>query len=428
MVKIGESVTDRNENKPGYKKTKVGWIPTDWDCKKIKNCCRIAQGQANPTKKEYWNFYHIGPENIESNTGRILGVKTAKELGLRSGKYLFDSNSIVYSKKRPNLNKVCIPAFKGLCSADCYPIWPTGNNSRQYLFHYLLSVKFLQQSIPVSLRTGMPKINRQDLNLLYVILPTNPEQKKIAKILSTWDAAIEQTRKLIDAKKRLKKALMQQLLSGKTKPEGFEKDSWNIVPFGKLVSPVSRPVAKPEKPYLSIGLRSHCKGTFHRYIDEPKKIMMDTLYKVESEDLIVNITFAWEGAIAFATENDSGGLVSHRFPTFRIKSKNANIEFVRNLILTKRFIWDLGLISPGGAGRNRVMNKKGFLKIKVHVPSKKSQEKIGQVLQAADNEITYLQKKLKALEKQKRGLMQKLLAGEIRVKVNNSSDKVKDES
>ena len=123
-------------------------------------------------------------------------------------------------------------------------------------------------------------------------------------------------------------------------------------------------IPKPDKTYLSIGLRSHCKGTFHKFIGEPEKIMMDTLCRVEPEDLILNITFAWEGAIAFATEDDSGGLVSHRFPIFRLKTKNADIEFVRNLILTQRFIWDLDLISPGGAGRNRVMNKKDFLKIK----------------------------------------------------------------
>ena len=134
-------------------------------------------------------------------------------------------------------------------------------------------------------------------------------------------------------------------------------------------------------------------------------VLVGTLYKVEPEDLVVNITFAWEGAIAFAKEEDSGGLVSHRFPTFRINAEKADIEFVRNLVLTKRFIWDLGLISPGGAGRKRVMNKKDFLKIKVYVPSIKTQKKIGQILLSADNEINHLEKKLKALEKQKRGLM-----------------------
>ncbi|MDL1964252.1 MAG: restriction endonuclease subunit S, partial [Deltaproteobacteria bacterium] len=73
-------------------------------------------------------------------------------------------------------------------------------------------------------------------------------------------------------------------------------------------------------------------------------------------------------------------MVSHRFPTYRLKDKEANLDFFRNLILTKRFVWDLGLISPGGAGRNRVMSKKDFLKLKVFVPSLKIQKEIGKIL------------------------------------------------
>ena len=144
--------------------------------------------------------------------------------------------------------------------------------------------------------------------------------------------------------------------------------------------------------------------------------MLYTLFSFESVDLIVNITFAWDGDIAIVTQRDSGGLVSHRFPTYRIREKEADIDFIRNLILAKRFIWDLGLISPGGAGRNRVLNQKDFLELKVLVPSVEVQEKIGKILSAADNELRLCEDYLNALEKQKRGLMQRLLTGEMRIK------------
>ncbi|MBN2169260.1 MAG: restriction endonuclease subunit S, partial [Actinobacteria bacterium] len=97
--------------------------------------------------------------------------------------------------------------------------------------------------------------------------------------------------------------------------------------------------------------------------------------------------------------------------------KEADIDFIRNLILTKRFVWDLGLISPGGAGRNRVLNQKYFLKLKVLVPSVEIQEMLGKILTTADNEMRLSEDYLNALEKQKRGLMQKLLTGEVRVKL-----------
>ena len=272
------------------------------------------------------------------------------------------------------------------------PFWPLNTtlfvsnffgNDPLFIFYLLKSLDFSSFSD----KTGVPGVNRNDLHLIRVMHPPLPEQKKSPKSFPPGTLPSSRPASSSKPKKCCKKALMQQLLTGRTKPKGFEKDSWNIVPLGKLVSPVSRPVAKPEKTYLSIGLRSHCKGTFHKYIDDLEKIKMDTLYRVNPDDLIVNITFAWEGAIAFAKEENLSGLVSHRFPTFRIIDDKADIKFVRNLILTKRFIWDLGLISPGGAGRNRVMNKKDFLKIKVCVPLIKTQKKIGQILSTTTNEI-----------------------------------------
>ena len=78
---------DRNEKRPGYKRTKVGWIPKDWRCVPFKKCCRIAKGQVNPADERFCELIHVGPENIESNSGRIFETKTAKELGLKSGKF-----------------------------------------------------------------------------------------------------------------------------------------------------------------------------------------------------------------------------------------------------------------------------------------------------------------------------------------------------
>jgi len=228
------------------------------------------------------------------------------------------------------------------------------------------------------------------VNNALIPLPPFPEQKKIAEILSTWDKAIEHTRKLIDAKKRRKKALMQQLLTSKKRFKDSYGNDWRVRPLGELIEPISRPVPKPKKPYLSIGIRSHGKGTFQKIVELPEKVMMDTLYRIDFQDLVTNITFAWEGAIAIATERDKGGLVSHRFPTYRFREKEADIGFFSHLILTKKFVWDLGLISPGGAGRNRVMSKRNFLKLKVLLPTVEIQREIGKILTTADNEIKAL--------------------------------------
>ena len=94
---------------------------------------------------------------------------------------------------------------------------------------------------------------------------------------------------------------MQQLLTGKKRFKDNGGNDWHIRPIGELITPLSRPVPKPKEPYLSIGVRSHGKGTFQKIVDLPEKVMMDTLYRIDFQDLITNITFAWEGAIAIAT-------------------------------------------------------------------------------------------------------------------------------
>jgi len=142
---------------------------------------------------------------------------------------------------------------------------------------------------------------------------------------------------------------------------------------------------------------------------------MTTLYQVCKDDLIVNITFAWEGAIAIVKEFDEDALVSHRFPTFVFNKNKAISDYFKYIILQKRFIFMLGLISPGGAGRNRVLNQKDFIKLNVALPSVPEQQKIADCLNSLNNEIELLQKKNELLKKQKQGLMQVLLTGKVRV-------------
>lgn len=183
---------------------------------------------------------------------------------------------------------------------------------------------------------------------------------------------------------------------------------WQTLPLSKVLRPVSREVAKPSTQYTGLGLRSHGKGTFQKLDQDPKKIAMDHLYVVHAGDLIVNITFAWEGAIAVADHDDEGCLVSHRFPTYEFKPNVSTPDFFRHVIARKAFVYKLGVISPGGAGRNRVMNKKDFLRLSVSLPSLSEQKKISAILSSLDELIDAEAEMIQSLEDQKIGLMQNL--------------------
>lgn len=279
----------------------------------------------------------------------------------------------------------------------------------RYFLEYLRLERYDEAS-------SVPTLNRNNVHGLKCIFPKIIEQRRIIEQIKVWESSINLTDRLIAAKQERRTWLMQQLLTGKHRAPGFAM-KWTTRSMKELVEPIQRRIPKPVEAYKALGIRSHCKGTFERIINDPEAVDMDELYVAKAGDLIVNITFAWEGAIAFVPEEHDGNLVSHRFPTYRLKESIVDPEFMRYLVTLPRFRFNLVLISPGGAGRNRVMSKRDFLEIEVAVPCLEEQRQIGRMLKLADEEIVLLSQQLDALREQKKGLMQQLLTGKIRVKV-----------
>ena len=187
--------------------------------KKLSDVCAITSTLVDPRKDEFLDLTHVGAGNIESQTGVFVELKTAREEGLISGKFLFDESMVLYSKIRPYLMKVARPDFNGLCSADMYPLAPTaGEITRDYLFHLLLSKPFTDYAIQGSARAGMPKVNREHLFEFSVWLPTINKQSELATKL---DELHEETQRLeslyqrkLTALDELKKSLLHRAFSG----------------------------------------------------------------------------------------------------------------------------------------------------------------------------------------------------------------------
>lgn len=274
----------------------------------------------------------------------------------------------------------------------------------QYLYQ-LFSSEMYNKQVYRNLGATINSINSSDFYKFKFPFPPLPEQKAIADLLSTWDEVIEKTERLIKVNEKKKLAELHSLISCQ------EANST----IGSFAKPVIRKADKPEDSYTALGIRSHFKGTFQRFVEDPNTVNMDTLYRVKENDLIVNITFAWEGAITLVKKEDERCYVSHRFPTYEINKAKAEPSFIRQLIMSSRMKYDLANISPGGAGRNRVLNKKDFLKMPIWLPDIETQKNIGEYLGAIDREIDLLKQLAEQYRKQKRGLMQKLLTGEWRV-------------
>lgn len=259
--------------------------------------------------------------------------------------------------------------------------------------------------------SGQPNLNAKSIRQQKISLPPLIEQKKISAILRTWDEGIEKQSRIVAGLQEKRKALLGKLLL---------KQKSNK-PLKYFLTPITREVGKPTSSYHALGLRSHCKGTFQRFIKDASTVAMETLYQVKENDLIVNITFAWEGAIALVKKTDEHCLVSHRFPTYEIDTSKALPQFVRHVVQTRKFIESLGIISPGGAGRNRVLNKKDFLELKIWLPDLTTQAHIADIVSTIELEIEIAESLLAKFKDQKRGLMQKLLTGEWPVRIEKEA-------
>lgn len=137
--------------------------PMNWPIKQLSDVAKV-DGTMTKEYEKYANLPHIGIDSMEKNTGILSGYRTVKEDNVISPKYHFGPQHILYSKIRPALNKVAVPDFEGLCSADCYPLLPIdGFCERKFLAHVLRSDYFLRYVLSFSVRSQMPKVNRKQL-------------------------------------------------------------------------------------------------------------------------------------------------------------------------------------------------------------------------------------------------------------------------
>jgi type I restriction enzyme S subunit len=401
-------------------------IPSNWEVKKLGECC-LVKGEygINASAVEFSDELpaYLRITDID-NDGNYSSIKKTSVGDPNYEQFILKDGDIVFARTGATVGKTYLYKSKdGILVFAGFLIRFRTNEKILMVNHlkYFTESKLYWDWVKtVSMRSGQPGINAEEYSSLKIPLPPLPEQKAIAQVLSTADAAIHTTEKLISQKILRKKWLMQQLLTGKKRLMGFEDTKWKIQPLENFIKPIVREVPKPSTPYLGIGLRSHGKGTFLKHDEQPEKNSMDNFYVVRQNDLIVNITFAWEQAIAIVRPEDDGALASHRFPTYTFIEDKGHPEFFRFYILKPRMKSMLQIISPGGAGRNRVMSKSDFIKLEFLLPEYEEQTAIAQVLQAADREISLLKAKAEKLREQKKGLMQVLLTGKIRLNYDSS--------
>lgn len=195
----------------------IGEIPRGWNLMPFGKIASIKACLVPP--KEYPLLPQISPDNIEKGSARLLqNYKTVQESGVISWNHHFYKGQIIYSKVRPTLNKLFLAQFEGLCSADMYPIETT--QDARYLVYAMLSGYFVQQVAAITAnRVKMPKINKQELSKITVLLPPLSEQASIVSYLdrkcSLIDGIILEKEELIKELEHYKRSLIFEVVTGK---------------------------------------------------------------------------------------------------------------------------------------------------------------------------------------------------------------------
>ena len=273
----------------------------------------------------------------------------------------------------------------------------TGIRSKEYSFvNVLLDTNQFEKEINKNLGATINQITGYMFSNMTFTIPSEEEQHKIGAFFTQLDNTITLQQRKLNSLQKLKKGLLQKMFpkKGENIPEiRFPEfsDAWKQRKLNSLLTKYEDIVDTPHDGYFRLGLRSHGKGTFHNYVEKGKELEASKMQRVGVNKFILNITFAWEHAVAITDKSDEGMLVSHRFPQFTL---NADIEpnFLKYLILDNNFRHYLELCSPGGAGRNRVLNIKDMLKYTVKIPHISEQQKIGIFLAQLDTTITLQQR------------------------------------
>jgi type I restriction enzyme S subunit len=267
--------------------------------------------------------------------------------------------------------------------------------------------------------TNLASINSSQLRQFPTALPPLPEQQKIAEILATWDYALETLDAVIDARQRRNMVLIKKLLTGTTRMKGFTK-KWGFTRMPEVFERVERTSEGPPKHVLSI-----TAGV--GFVDQSKKFSriiagrnIENYIYLKKGEFAYNKgnSYLYPQGCVYRLEEFEGGAVPNVWISFRLKSDEHAPLFYKHFFLLGGLNHQLHRMINAGVRNDGLLNltAANFLSARVPVPESKEQHKLGDVAESLTQEISILRAQRAAIDQQRRGLMQRLLTGKLRVK------------
>lgn len=403
--------------------------PYDWQIVNLEDICFINKLSVSENTNDFY-FKYIDLSSVDN--GRIffpndfINFKSAPSRARRKVK----NGDILLATVRPNLKGFAYIDFNAdefICSTGFAVLTPKDEICGKYVYYNLFSNSFDNQINNLLVGSNFPAINSSDVAMLKIPLPPLSEQEKIAEILSCWDEAIEKVSSLISLKEKQKKGLMQRLLTGKTRLPGFTQP-WKTVKLGEIGKTYTGLSGKnssdfgsgfPFITYMNIYLNNQIKNDQFEFVnikenENQNAIKYGDIFFTTSSETPDEVGFA--SVLLFNPEVNTY-LNSFCFG-FRLNDFETLLPEFASFYFRSEDVRKIMLKLAQGATRFN-LSKNELMKEKITIPSDIAEQKaIADVLQSCDLEIEKLKTKLDLLKLQKKGLMQQLLTGKIRVKVD----------
>lgn len=382
-------------------------LPDDWEVAKIDNVMNIKNNYRVPIseseRKKIQGIYpYYGPTKIQDyiNQYNLEGEHVLiGEDGDHFLKYKEKSMTLLVDGKFNVNNHAHILQGTNLCNTK----W----------FYYSFQYKNILSSVTRQ-GVGRYKLTKEALKEIEFSLPKIEEQRNIINIIEVWDSAIELKEKLLKEKLDQKKGLMERLLTGKVRLKGFN-DKWNRIKLDKLIEESKeKSIENNQHNILSVtkeGIYLQSEY-FNRQIASKDNIG----YKVvRKNNLVFSTMNLWMGSIDILNKYDIG-IVSPACKVFYLNEELVDISFMKYFIKSSYMMNLYSLNSEQGASIvRRNLDLKGLLSTNVRLPNIDEQKKIGEILGISSREIDLLEKEVELLKYQKKGIMQLLLTGIVRV-------------
>ena len=401
----------------GYKNSPFGIIPMEWEVRRLGDLFSFKNG-INANKESYGEgIEFVNTMDVLNNIflktdvlrGKVnVSTKDQEEFRVSYGDVLFNRTS--ETREEVGYTSVYIDSKDSVFGGFVIRARDKFSNTLDVPYKGFVFQPFYVRKQIASLGNGAIRYNigQEDLSRIKILIPPIHEQQRIVSILSLWDTAIEKQSKLIEKLTLRKRALMQQLLTGKKRLPGFSGE-WKEVKLGDIFDERNE-TNRDDLPLLSI---TGDKGVIYQSDSDKRDISNDDKSKYKRicpNDIGYNTMRMWQGRSALS---ELEGIVSPAY-TIVIPRKNVNVKFMAMLIHQPRVVYDFWTHSQGLVSDTLNCKYPDFCKVKVRIPTKQEQTAIASVLVQADKEIELAKEKLTSLQSQKRGLMQQLLTGKKR--------------